>query len=67
MKVYEKPKLYFESFELTVGIALECAVPQHSMNSCTSADGTFAESVCEDWLDESYCEEVAAGEGSFYS
>ena len=50
-KVYKKPELYFDSFELNANIALGClAISHHSDSSCPIDDPAlgkiYTEGVC---------------------
>ena len=51
-KVYKKPELYFDSFELNANIALGCAlISHHSDSSCPVTDKDlgvtyYAEGIC---------------------
>ena len=45
-KAYVKPELYFENFELSASIAVQCAKPIHyAAGTCTDGLGGYAEVV----------------------
>lgn len=74
-KVYKKPELYFDSFELNANIALGClAISHHSDSSCPIDDPAlgkiYTEGVCTCTPgpgDSKVCYHVSADSNTFTS
>ena len=75
-KVYKKPELYFDSFELNANIALGCAlISHHSDSSCPVTDKDlgvtyYAEGICTRTAapgDSKVCYHIAADSNTFTS
>ena len=75
-KVYKKPELYFDSFELNANIALGCAlISHHSDSSCPITDKDLGVIYCAEGIctytpgpgDSKVCYHISADSNTFTS